>query len=120
MLGCAAPCVAGVGHFGGCGGPARLLHLAVLRSPLPTPCSFEPSGTAPRSSLRARSSGVSYAEPSLRSKLRQGDPHTFGMVPASAAQQHASAQPHARTKPRPLFAAFRKAGPGQALQPVSD
>lgn len=82
--------------------------------------SFEPSGTAPRSSLRARSSGVSYAEPSLRSKLRQGDPHTFGMVPASAAQQQASAQPHARTKPRPLFAAFRKAGPGQALQPVSD
>lgn len=69
-----------------------------------------------------RSGGVSYAEPSLRSKLRQGDPHTFGLAEAAAARAGgaSSSQSRARTKPRHLFAAGGKAGGGPALQPVSD
>ncbi|KAL4419951.1 hypothetical protein ABPG75_007049 [Micractinium tetrahymenae] len=82
--------------------------------------SLEPAGTVLRSSLRPRSSGVSYAEPSLRSKLRQGDAHTFGSVDAATARANGSSRLRARTKPRPLFAAGGKAGPGAALQPVVD
>lgn len=63
---------------------------------------------------------MTYAEPSLRSKLRQGDPHTFGLAEAAAAQAGSKGQSRARTKLRHLFAAGSKAGAGPVLQPVSD
>jgi hypothetical protein len=56
--------------------------------------------TAVRSSLRARKP-VSYALPSLHSKLRKGDPFTFGEA-AAGDDGRADGQQHsrARTKPR--------------------
>lgn len=76
-----------------------------------------------RSSLRTRNSRTSYAEPSLRSKLRQGDPHTFGSAEAGPAETGAgSGRPRARTKPRPLFSTCNpgRVGGSAALQSVAD
>lgn len=63
------------------------------------------AATLLRSSLRPRNS-VSYMEPSLRSKLRQGDACTFGTAAEAAPAGSAGAKPRsrARTKPRPRFA----------------
>lgn len=93
-------------------------------SPCPLPRSSSqapPPATVLRSSLRSRN-GVSYAEPSLRSKLRQGDHFTFGAAEAAAAggtvgRQHG----RARTKPRPRFAPPGMGGGSMvALAPVED
>ncbi len=49
------------------------------------------AATAPRSSLRTRTKPVSYAQPSLRAKLRKGDPFTFGAAEAAAKAIEAAA-----------------------------
>ncbi|PSC74916.1 Kinetochore NDC80 [Micractinium conductrix] len=81
--------------------------------------SAQPPATAPRSSLRARPS-ISYAQPSLRAKLRKGDPFTFGEAEGGSGGAGAGSQARARTKPRPQYPAAQPGGGEATLQPVVD
>ena len=106
--------------------PARQLQWSQhSRAPSATPpcacasCSAQPPATAPRSSLRARPS-ISYAQPSLRAKLRKGDPFTFGEAEGGSGGAGAGSQARARTKPRPQYPAAQPGGGEATLQPVVD
>ena len=86
------------------GPPAAEVEATPMQAPPRAPS--DPATTVLRSSLRARN-GVSYAEPSLRAKLRQGDAHTFAFgadpVAAGGGATGGRARGRARTKPRPRF-----------------
>jgi hypothetical protein len=107
----------------GHGHPSAAPHHPALRGAVRWSCSSSggevaaaaPGSAPPRSTLRPRKP-VSYALPSLLSKLRRGDPFTFGPVEEAAAATTADRTPaavangsrseggsgkgRARTKPR--------------------